>query len=278
MINYRFEKQAVYVIADPHGFWDVLKVKINTDENMRNCILIIAGDNGIGFARHETIMNQCELLNKTLANNNIICFMIRGNHDNPSYYDGNTINMSNLHAIPDYTIISVGDENILCVGGAISIDRVARKADYMRRINCLKEIYPFEDDFDVAKAKIIPTHYNDETPIFNIDVLENIHTNGIQISHVVTHTAPRFAFQTDDEILAEWYKNDPTLEEDKHNERKVFTNIYAWLLSHEHPLKTWTYGHFHKHNDMNMGECKFTALHRCDEIFDYFKIIDTELI
>lgn len=268
------EKQAVYVIADPHRHWGELRQNIENEDVMHDCILVIAGDNKLGFDKQEVTMNQCELLNQTLAKKNIIGFMIRGNHDNPSYYDGDKINMSNLQAIPDYTILSIGDENILCVGGAISVDRVVKQNEYMRKVNCLKSIYPYEEDLEIAKSKIIRTYWTDEKPVFNITALESINSQGTKISHVITHTSPNFAYITDDTMLNKWYKNDSSLRDDIHEERKVFTNLYAWLLSHEHPLKTWTYGHFHHHNQMNMGECVFTSLHRCNEIFDYKKIIE----
>lgn len=271
-VIYRFEQKPTFVIADPHGHWDVLRQRIEKCDEMHDCILFIAGDNKLGFDKHERVLNNCELLNKVLANKNIVCFMLRGNHDNPSYYDGNTISLSHLHAIPDYTIVQVGEENILCVGGAISIDRMTRKQEYMRKINCLKEIYTFEDDFEIAKNKVIPTHWSSENPVFDPQSLEEIHNNSIKISHVITHTSPNFAFKNDIDGLEPWFKEDPSLKDDNHNERMVFTNIYAWLLSHEHPLTTWTYGHFHEHEEMDIADCKFTALHRCDEIFDYFQL------
>lgn len=58
--------------------------------------------------------------------NNWIVF-VRGNHDNPAYFDGAMFNAKRFIAVPDYSILQACNHTILCVGGAISIDRIYRK-------------------------------------------------------------------------------------------------------------------------------------------------------
>ena len=267
---YTFEKRPVFIIADPHTFYDTLKNKVMGCEFMHDCILFIAGDNGLGLTKPHIIKNECEQLNKLFATRNVICFMIRGNHDNPSYFDGETINMSNLHAIPDYTVVQVGDENILCVGGAISIDRVLRKQEHMNKVNCFKQMFSTEEEVEEAKKRLIPSYFSDEIPTFNLEKLSEI---SVKIDHVITHTSPQFAFKNDALGLDYWFRLDAELQQDKLKERGVFTSIYAWLMENGHNIKTWTFGHFHSHDEMELGGCMFTALHRCDEIFDFKEII-----
>jgi len=62
-----------------------------------------------------------------LENKNIECFFIRGNHDNPSWFDDKTVTTKSLKAVSDYSILSAPNRNILCVGGGISLDRTLRK-------------------------------------------------------------------------------------------------------------------------------------------------------
>ena len=64
--------------------------------------------------------------------NNWIVF-VRGNHDNPAYFDGAMFNAKRFITVPDYSILQACNHTILCVGGAISIDRIYRK------INGIKE-------------------------------------------------------------------------------------------------------------------------------------------
>ena len=64
--------------------------------------------------------------------NNWIVF-VRGNHDNPAYFDGATFNYKRFIAVPDYTILQACSHTILCVGGAISIDRIYRINEWNKR-------------------------------------------------------------------------------------------------------------------------------------------------
>ena len=58
--------------------------------------------------------------------NNWIVF-VRGNHDNPAYFNGNAFAYKRFIAVPDYAVIQACNRTILGVGGGISIDRVPRK-------------------------------------------------------------------------------------------------------------------------------------------------------
>ena len=49
-----YPKQKTYVVADNHGKFERLKFELN---KIKNCVLIIAGDCGIGFRKEEE-MNQ----------------------------------------------------------------------------------------------------------------------------------------------------------------------------------------------------------------------------
>ena len=64
--------------------------------------------------------------------NNWIVF-VRGNHDNPAYFDGATFYYKRFIAVPDYTILQACNHTILCVGGAISIDRIYRINEWNKR-------------------------------------------------------------------------------------------------------------------------------------------------
>jgi hypothetical protein len=67
--------------------------------------------------------------------------MIRGNHDDPYYFNNKVFSYSNVELLEDYTILTVGNDNILCVGGAISIDRLYRlETDSKRVSNTLTQL------------------------------------------------------------------------------------------------------------------------------------------
>ena len=84
--------------------------------------------------------------------------LMRGNHDNPDYFENRLIDYPRMKTIPDYCVIQFSGNNILCIGGAVSIDREYRetqmglaklkierlltigrtKFQYMLRRSCLK--------------------------------------------------------------------------------------------------------------------------------------------
>ncbi len=64
--------------------------------------------------------------------NNWIVF-VRGNHDNPAYFEGTTFSYKRFIAVPDYTILQACNHSILCVGGAISIDRIYHINEWNKR-------------------------------------------------------------------------------------------------------------------------------------------------
>ena len=157
------------------------------------------------------------------AANNWIVF-VRGNHDNPAYFDGHTFNHKRFLTVPDYAVIQACSHNILCVGGAISVDRQYR----LDRKPHDKEIY-----------------WENETPVLDAEKLEAI-SQSFKLDTVVTHSAPSFCELTTKLGLSNWTMYDETLEDDVAHERQVMDEIYTSLEQKQHPLRNWYYGHFHQ--------------------------------
>lgn len=235
--EFNVDPRNVYVIGDTHGNWGLLRYKI-TELDVNNCILIIAGDCGFGFEKKEYYRLEYNRMKKILKNKNITIVFVRGNHDNPIYFDGKMINFNYWKAIPDYSVISLSGgaftHNILCVGGAISIDRRLRIA----RDNIIRMRYKSRKS----------TYWVNEEPIYRPDILDEIKSDGISINTLVTHSSPDFAPLFDKTNIQSFIDNDEHLADDISNERLVMTNIYRHLvIKDKHPLKLYVYGHFHQH-------------------------------
>ena len=127
------------------------------------------GDCGIGFYREPYYERVFNSINNKFIDREIQCFMIRGNHDDPYYFSLEKLWYSNIKAISDYTILSVGRHNILCVGGAISIDRKMRIDNYWKRIDHYS--ITMNVSLEEAKSKFLPTYWDDEMPYFDINTL-----------------------------------------------------------------------------------------------------------
>lgn len=263
--KYYNTKQEVYVLGDIHGHFDKLNDFILLRDFLSNCILIIAGDCCFGFKSLEYYSTKMIELNNTLKNKNVMLYFLRGNHDDSSYFTEEKINFSNLKTIPDYSIITVGDKNILCVGGAISIDRVLRVEEY--------DIEKFNFKNQNNKKQIFPTYWKSEKPVFDEDILNEINAKGVNINYVVTHTSPSFCFINDLTAIKKWTDSDKKLFDDLKEERLVLDKIYNWLISSGHKIDTWTYGHFHNHNDEVIDGIRFVTLMNIEKGFDIFELI-----
>ena len=136
-----------------------------------------------------------------------------------------------MRCIADYTVVSVAGHNILCVGGAISIDREPR----------LREM---ELNRILRKDKQ-PLYWKDEAPVFLPDEIKELTQSGIKIDTVVTHTAPDFCEKRSKNGLVEWMKLDSHLLNDVLLERLIITSIYDELCNQTNSLNNWYYGHFH---------------------------------
>ena len=209
------------VVGDIHGEWDALFNKIKS-YNMSDCILIHVGDGGEGFLPYEKQLRQFEYLNDFFKKYNIEYLSIRGNHSDPSYFDG-SINLSHFKLLPDYTTLTLNDKKFLFVGGAISIDRTIRK----------EGISYWKDE--VFKL--------DESKIQQCDVL-------------ITHSAPTWNGPIEKNgMLANFCQKDATLWDECMEERKQHDVLIKLSGAKRHFA-----GHFHGYFVVDFDDCVSTIL------------------
>jgi len=211
----------LYLIGDIHGNFNYLKYML---KDLQNSYLIQVGDFGIGFNERMNDMDLLEDLNDFLRLRNCILYVIRGNHDNPSFFDG-SVNFDCLKLLPDYSVLNLkGWGKILLIGGAISIDRVYRVEE--------------------ARGGSKVYWWKDEKVNFDPVKLEEIR----DIDLVVTHTAPDYCFPDNRNgfppIVTGFYKYDPNLLVELTEERNLMTQIFDLILKNN-KIKAHYYGHFH---------------------------------
>ena len=241
------QAKCVVVSGDIHGDITPLVFKCCVQYGMTDTLIIVAGDCGFGFERpgyYENIYNRCrEKLSK--ANNWLV--FIRGNHDNPAYFNNMPIRHQHWMTLPDYSVIKACGHTILCVGGATSIDRVFRMTSRQYHL-------PNPDDPFMPNV-----YWSDEIPEFNKSKLDKI--NDIcAIDTVITHTSPSFCELSSHSGLEDWAMHDKDLMEDVKYEREVMDDIYNYLYTKNHPLRYWYYGHFHESWHAKIGDVMFHML------------------
>ena len=242
----RMERRAAQEVGaenaeEPHDFMDRImqqhrvifgsdgvKVKAKQDGAFSNSLFILTGNYNIGTKSEKYYIDKLEKLNKILDYNGTYVFIIRGNNDNPEYFSKEIINFSNIKTIPDYSVISANDLNILCVGGGISVNR-QWKIKQEERINNIKN----------SNKKL---YWSDEAPVFDEDAIKEIN-NSVKINVIVSHSSPSFVGPQDDCLTNNWTNEDETLISDIKNERNVMNKIFASF----NDITYWAFGHF-RHN------------------------------
>lgn len=227
------DAKGIVVSGDIHGDFNELVYKCCIQYGMTDMVIIVAGDCGFGFEQqgyYESVYNcNCKRLAKS---NNTIVF-VRGNHDNPAYFDDYPIKHHHWITIKDYSIVRACGHNILCVGGAISTDRSYRISDPLYHSQNQND--PLERDIYWAK----------EYPVFESEKLDAI-SEGYIIDTIVTHTAPSFCELKSRKGIANMAIRDEDLMAHVKYERQVMDKILDYLKSKNHPLQNWFYGHFHQ--------------------------------
>ena len=219
--------KSIVICGDIHGDFEMLSLAICSEYDMHDTLVIVAGDCGFGFAEESSYPLLARRIQRALASRNCYIAMIRGNHDDPSFFEEQKIRNKRFRTIPDYSIISACEQNILCVGGAISIDRSWR----------LREMSRFQ-------SKRI--YWSNEVPRYDATLMDEIAMSGIQINVVVTHTAPSFCEITSTDGLRGWAINDSKLLADCKMEREQMDMLFAHLKRDKHSVTHWFYGHFHQ--------------------------------
>lgn len=228
---------SIIVSGDIHGDIMPLVFKVNDQYKIENSLIIVAGDVGIGFHADGYYLDLFKKASARLKKNNNTLLFVRGNHDDPDkWLDYEPFKAfwqesdNHVRLVKDYTVISAETDkmqhNILCVGGALSIDRTGRTAG--------KNYWPKE-----------PFVY-DESKVESL----------VGITDVITHSSPDFCEPILKNGILNWLSYDNELEADCDKERKDHTLLYN-KLKEKNNIKKYIYGHFHFSNHTYIDDTLF---------------------
>lgn len=226
--------RSIVVVGDIHGDFNKLIHKCCIRYKVRDALIVVAGDCGFGFEKPGYYDYVYERNRKYLSGMNCWLVMVRGNHDNPVYFNGlNCIRHERFMTVADYSVLTACGHTILCVGGAISLDRMMRmNSPYYRPVSMEDPLRP-------------NIYWPDEPPFFNEGILDEI-SRSYAIDMVISHTAPSLCERIVKQGLYYFSVDDETLMTDVATERHTFDQLHDYLVRHAHPLRQWFYGHFHQ--------------------------------
>ena len=234
-------------LGDIHGHFSVIHNHIDKFE-LKNAHIIQVGDFGVGFSSFKKDKRNLEMYHKKLVKNNIFLWVIRGNHDYKPYFDNDPFGFSNIKLVKDYTVLDLCGKKILCVGGAISVDRENRKSKYQKQ-------------GDFSKITGAESWWPDE--VFNLEKETLLNLKGVDT--VVTHTTPSYCPPDNtfgfgnfiDNIVKN--NNDETLKSDLLFERHQASELFT-LLKINNDIENAYYGHFHRSEYITMYGTKHRLL------------------
>jgi len=209
------------VIGDVHGNWRDLAERVYAS-GIHGAHIIQVGDFGLGFNTPQRERELLAPLHRALLNTESVLHVIRGNHDDPAYWrpaHSHGWHYDTIRLVPDYTVLSVPGARILCVGGALSIDRILRRRNH--------------------------GYWPDEGVVLDEGRLAALNLLGLW--GVITHTAPDIAPPVAIDSSVRGYLDiDLPLADDLRRERAALTQLYEVVRTRT-SIPTWVYGHFHAH-------------------------------
>lgn len=230
-------------LGDIHGNFAIVHQYIKAWD-LKDAHIIQVGDFGVGF---DTIAKEKRMLamyNTRLKKYNVHLWAIRGNHDYKGHFDKDPFGMSNIHLVKDYTVLELCGKNILCIGGATSVDRASC---YTRK--------QLENNF-------VDTRFGDERwwpdEVFVLDKEKLSNIRNVNI--LVTHTAPRNCYPSNKNGFPPHVNvSDTNLVQDLIVERYLVQEALDTLKGNN-KLELHLYGHFHESNDEEINDTRHRLL------------------
>lgn len=248
-------KTRLFFLGDIHGQFSIINQYVNKYD-IKDAHIIQVGDFGVGFQTLKKEKRLLEMHHTQLVKNNVHVWAIRGNHDYKPHFDNDPFGFSNIHLIPDYTVLELCDKKILCIGGAVSVDRTWRYTKLQKE--------GFFDNVTLGKESWWP----DEVFVLDRDRLGEM--RGIDI--VVTHTAPHYCEPDNTFGFGPFVEGiikqtgDLGLKTDLLVERQQVTDAFAILKMNNNITHAY-YGHFHKSDTLNYDGTKHRLLD-VDELWE----------
>lgn len=227
------------VIGDVHGRFAELYYKfavLEDNDILQKKDIFILGDVNVGF--HPDFENETlwPTMNKYMTKLKSMLYIVRGNHDNPMWFDGKH-NFKRVKFLQDYSVVKSKDIEgdpikILILGGGISVNRTSTRMVHGKN------------------------WWSNEQFYLDSELLMGM--KGIDI--IMSHTCPWFCPPTGlNNLILDWGKQDPLMPSECVRERERMDEAYKILIENN-KIRRWYYGHFHQSLKHVIGDVEFNCL------------------
>lgn len=243
------ERRARLKRESAHGIDVGNRLAIRTLKQMKSCkifdntVIIVSGNCGIGTKSMDYYENKFRHFNEDLKKNNCHVLFVRGNMDDPSFFEGDKFNFSNIKCLKDYTVVRFKNFDCLCVGGAFSLDRN----------------WKIKQDKRLGKQ----TYWENEKVRYDEKAIDEI-VNNFKISLVVTCTSPSFTYPSLNTFVnSKWVKEDKDTLQYIVEERQLMDKIYFKLFNKNGTKPYfWFYGKYGEGYNAVSNDISFISLAR----------------
>lgn len=213
----------LWICGDIHGEVSEL-VRNAVNRGISRADILVVGDFGVGFGRPKSMDVAYGKVRAALEKNDICVYTIRGNHDNPAFFDGRH-DYERLRFLPDHRLVEICGKKIYPIGGAVSadidlVDPLTRKS--RRMVN----------DALVRYGSSKRVWWPDEAPVQ--PAVGSVPSADI----VVSHEAP---LSFDPPLVRVDHVRDETWQKIVESRKCLDCVLHAIKPA------LWFYGHYHKH-------------------------------
>ena len=249
------------MLGDTHGntlqIAPQLLMRYDLNNTEKSKAIVHVGDFGLGFSSIDGDMKALHIANARLKKYNTFLYIIRGNHDDPKWFNNHEYmentkkdgEIENIILVPDHTILALTIEGrekpvkIYCNGGAYSIDRTLRTEG--------KSYWADEPFKCLSKSQL------DEIP------------NDLDI--IVTHTRPNGVWPTDKSGIEHWLLKDMGLYRDIEEEGSWMKDMFDSIKEKQDSFLHF-YGHFHESHKEHFEYDNKRFTHQCLDIDELVEV------
>lgn len=216
--------------GDIHGDIKLLTWELTEKYKLSDCDVLVLGDFGVGFGKPRGLEEVYKKIKGRLERKNIKIWAIRGNHDDPKYFDGSVV-FPHLELLPDNKIVEICGKTIFPIGGGPSEDqewRIKRNKGW-EKLGSSKRLW--------WEGERISRLDQDDFPI--------------RVDYIVSHIAPISFLPVpirDPEIS-------PDIWEQIISDRRYLEDINTFVLA-----ERWFYGHYHRSYIGESGQLRYRGL------------------